>query len=274
MHLSRFALVAAVAACGAGHKGYKPPAQLPTAEAVVAQIATARAARTSFKVETTMDYMLGKQRVKGTVWVMGTAQRQLRFNAVKPTGDVLVDMACDGTAFTYVDYQNNCMLSGPCNKQSVASLLQVELEPEDFHALAQGTPPVIAEATGTVTWDADRGYERVQLSGAAGRQTLVIDARDGRFDVVEAELVDPSGAVKWSVKNKDFRVVKDASGATYRVPGVTQFKSPAKDADLIVNWKDDAREVNLPLEPGKFTVAIPAGIPRCNGALPQATPAP
>jgi hypothetical protein len=35
--------------------------------------------------------------------------------------------------------------------------LRVELEPDDFHDLAQGTPPVLDNATGTVMWDSSKG---------------------------------------------------------------------------------------------------------------------
>src|SRR4051812_33561638 len=96
---------------GGGGKGSFPqPAQM-TVQDVIAKLDKQRAARSSFRVETTMDYWLGKERAKGTVFVMGTAKRQVRFAAIKPDGNTLVDMACDGQSFTYVDFQNNCSLA-------------------------------------------------------------------------------------------------------------------------------------------------------------------
>jgi hypothetical protein len=241
---------------------------MPTAQDVVARLEKARAARSSFRVETTMDYWLGKTRAKGTVFVMGTSKRQVRFAAIKPDGNTLVDMACDGTNFTFVDFQNNCSIAGPCNKQSIATLLRVELEPDDFHDLAQGTPPVLDNATGTVTWDPNKGYERVSLQGADGKQSITIDARENRFDVVASELVDPSGKVVWSVENTDFQSVKDVNGVAHRVPGKTRFKSPTQQADLLVEWKADERAINLELPPAKFVVPIPQGLATCGGAQP------
>jgi len=256
--------VASSLACGCPHNAtYKPPSVMPTAQDVIARLEQARQARKSFRVETTMDYWLGKQRVKGTVYVMGTSARQVRFNAVKPDGNVLVDMACNGTDFTFVDFQNNCHLAGPCNKSSIASLLRVELEPDDFHDLAQGTPPVLDKATGTVTWDAGKGYERVKLEGPDGTQTIVIDARENRFDVVASELVGKDGKIVWSVENTDFRSIKDEAAVLHRVPGKTRFKSPRQEADLLVEWKDEERAINKPLETTKFTVPIPPGLPVC-----------
>lgn len=262
-----------LAACPGGGSKYPQPPSATTVEQITARLDATRKTRTSFKVQTLMDYWLGKDRAKGTVWVMGTTAKQVRFNALKPSGDVLVDMACDGNNFTFVDFQNNCQLAGPCNKSSIASLLRVELAPEDFHHMAQGIPPTIS-STGTVTWDAAKGYERVKLEGPEGVQNLVIDARDGNFDVLTAELIGRDGKVTWSLENTDFRTVADDKDKTvkHRVPGKTRFKSPQENADLLVEWMDDQRAINLPLEAGKFSVPIPAGLPSCGRSAP--TPAP
>jgi hypothetical protein len=256
--------VLVILACGCPHNGggYKPPAQLPSAKEVVDRLAKLREARSSFTAESVMDYWLGKDRVKGTVLVMGTVKRQVRFNALSPQGGgVLADMACNGTDFAYVDFQNNCQLAGPCTRQSIASLLRVELEPEDFFSLALGVVPVDPQATGTVAWDAKKGYERVKLESPAGTQTIVIDARDGRSDVVSSELVGKDGKVVWSVENADFEQVKDAATGEHRLPAKTRFKSPRQDADLLVEWKE--RTVNVTLDPAKFTVNVPPGLSAC-----------
>jgi len=256
-------LAAVLLAACPGKTSYKQPPSTITVNDVIAKLDAARKARTSFRVETSMDYWLGKDRAKGTVYVMGTARKQVRFNAIKPDGNVLVDMACDGANFTFVDFQNNCQLSGPCTKGSIASLLRVELEAEDFHHLAQGTPPTMTNATGTVTWDSSKGYERVKLEGPEGTQNLVIDARGSNFDVLSAELIGRDGKVLWSVENTDFRTIEDTAKAKHRVPGKTRFKSPREGADLLVEWKDEDRAINLPLETIKFSVPIPAGLLPC-----------
>jgi hypothetical protein len=273
MKLRWIVAAALLAGCpGGGGANYPAPSALPTAQDVIARLEQARAARRSFRAETVMDYWLGKDRVKGTVLVMGTAKRQVRFNAIKPTGDVLVDMACDGANFTYVDFQHNCALAGPCTRQSIAQLLRVELEPDAFPDLAQGTPPVLPGATGTVTWDAQHGYEKVALKAPGGTQTLTIDARDHRFDVLASELRDPAGKVVRSVEFRDFQTVRDAAGVPQRVPGKTRFKSPSESADLIVDWKSDQRAINLELPDAKFSVPIPEGLPQCGSSSAAARP--
>ncbi|HVK89137.1 MAG TPA: hypothetical protein VM513_33680 [Kofleriaceae bacterium] len=255
-----------------GGKGVNRPYPEPSAAQIVDRLAQERAARTAFAAESTMDYWLGKDRLKGTVLVMGRTGKKVRFNALSPAGgNVLADMACDGTNFKYADFQNNCQLTGPCDRNSIASLLRFEVEPEDFLAFATGTVPVIAGATGTVTWDSKNGHEKVALTGAGGSQSITIDARDGRNDVIASELRDPGGRVVWSIENTEFGVVKDEGGKEYRMPGKTRFKSPQEKADLIVDWGD--RTINPTIDDTKFTFDIPAGLPMCGGR-PSASAAP
>lgn len=270
-----WSVLAVCLVCGCPPKGgaYKPPPALASARDVIARLATQRAALSSFTAESVMDYWLGKDRVKGTVLVMGTARRQVRFNALSPQGGgVIADMACNGTDFAYVDFQNNCQLTGPCTRSSIAQLLRVELEPEDFFALALGVVPIDPQATGTVAWDAAKGQERVALESPAGKQAIVLDARDGRADVLSSQLVGPDGKVVWSVENTDFQVVKDAASGEHRLPGKTRFRSPRQEADLLVEWKE--RAVNVTIDPAKFRVNVPAGLMACGAQAQPGAPAP
>jgi hypothetical protein len=252
----------ALTGCPGTKGGIKRDYPEPTAEQIVQRLAKQREERKAFSAESTMDYWLGKDRVKGTVLVMGTTGKRLRFNALSPAGgDVIADMACDGTNFAYVDKQNNCQLTGPCDRSSIAALLRVELEPEDFIHLALGTVPVPPYDKGTVTWDPSSGHERVVLTGPQGTQTIVVDQRGGRFDVIASNLKDPSGKTMWSVENADFDTVKDATSGEHRLPNKTRFKSPQENADLLVDWGD--RTVNPTIDPSKFVVQVPPGLPRC-----------
>ena len=59
----------------------------------------------TFKAETLSDYWLGNNRIKGTVKIMGTPDRKVRFNGLSPAGgNVILDLMCDGTDFVLVDY--------------------------------------------------------------------------------------------------------------------------------------------------------------------------
>lgn len=255
------AMLAACAGCPNGGPGTKRPYPDPTAEAILAKITAQRDARRSFSGESKMDYWIGDQRVKGDVLVMGTAGKKVRFNALSPAGgDVLVDMACGGTNFAYVDKQNNCQLSGPCDRSSIATMLRVDIEPDEFLHLALGTPPIIAYTSATLApWDGS-GREKLVLTGPAGTQTLTVDLRNG-VDITDSELKDAAGKVVWSMTNKEYEMSPDANEGEHRLPTKTQFKSPREKADLVVEWGQ--RTINPTIDDAKFAVTVPDGLPRC-----------
>ena len=268
MRLASFVLALVLAGCP-GHPKYPEPQV--TVQDALARLAKQRAERTSFVADSTMDYWLGNQRAKGEVLVMGAVGAKVRFAALSPAGgSTMAEMACDGQSFVYVDYQNNCQLSGPCDGRSIAQFFHIELEPDDFVHLALGTPPVIANATGKLTWDAGNGHEVLELTGPDGTQQITIDVRDDRWDVVASQLKGADGKLRWSVENADFVAV-----AGQRVPGKTRFKSPANQEDLLVDWGSaDNRKVDTTLDPTKFQLQAPAGLPACGGSSAAAASQP
>lgn len=264
-------LLAAIALgvlAGCPHGGDVPTGPRESAADVVTKLGAARDARTGFVGESVMDYWLGKDRVKTSVLVMGQTGAKVRFNGLSPAGgEVLVDLACDGSGFKLLDKQHNCELLGPCDRQTIAELLHIELAPDDFLHLALGTPPMMTNPTGKVTWDGDKGLERVELTAAEGTQKLAIDTRDGHWDVVSSELVGPDGKTVWAVENADFHEVDDdATHGKQRVPGRSRFKSPREQADVLVEWKE--LKVNPTIDAAKFSLELPAGLPACHGTMP------
>jgi hypothetical protein len=250
-----------------GKGGSARPYPAPAVATVTEKLTAARAALTSFRGASTMDYWLNGQRVKGEVLVMGTIGKKVRFAALSPAGgSTIAEMACDGTNFVYVDIQNNCSLSGPCDARSIATFFNIELEPDDFVHLALGTPPTLENATGTVTWDASKGVERVQLKSNAGSQKLTVDARENRWDVLDSELLDTAGKTMWSVANTDFEKV--TGSGERRVPKKTRFKSPAQSQDLLVEWNE--LEVNVQLQQAQFQIQVPPGLATCGQQPPPA----
>ena len=160
-------VIAGAACCGP--KSVKPPSSELTVPQVVDNLAKEREAMTSFRGDSTMDYWLSGQRAKGEVLVMGKTGKKIRFAALSPAGgSTLAEMACDGTNFVYVDYQNNCSLSGPCDARSIATFFNIALEPDDFLHLALGTPPILDGAQGKSTWDGKSAW-KVNLTAPAGK---------------------------------------------------------------------------------------------------------
>lgn len=260
---SSLLVILVAAACGCPGGNTKRPYPEPTVEQLLARISDQRDAITSFKAQTVMDYWMNDQRVKGEVWVMGTTGSQVRINALSPAGgDVMADLACDGINYAYNDKNKNCQLTGPCSKDTIAALFRVALAPDDFVQLAGGATPVVPGATGTVRWDGKAGREVLELKGSDGRtQTIVLDARDGRADILTSEVKLADGTQEWRIDNTDFVTVKDAQAVQRRVPGKSRFRSPGEKADLLVDWKE--RELNLELTVDKFQLEVDQGAPRC-----------
>jgi hypothetical protein len=257
-------LLTAFAGCpcrGYGDRKYAAP----TAEEVMAHLAERRAALRSYKdTDSTMDYWIGKDRFRGTVMVMGTLGAKVRINAISPQNTVAVDLACDGVDFVLVDQLNDCVLVGPCTERSIGELLRVPLAPDDFLHLALGATPVLAGARGTLRWDADKGREILELTAPGGAsQTIILDGRDGQrtWDLLRSEVRGADGKVLWTADHTAYRLVKDVAGVTHRVPGKSNFKTPAEKSDLLVEW-GGAREINLELDEELFRLEAPP-VPTC-----------
>jgi hypothetical protein len=266
------ALAGGALGCGCGGASVKRSYPPPTVDDVLAHLEQARRQVTSLRATSLMDYWTGDKRVKGTVWLMGRWGRYLRFNALNPDGSVAADLACNGTDYVLLDYHGNCYLTGPCTGQAIASLLRLDLEPDDFLAMIAGLTPVLSEAVGTLAWNEEDGTEVLTLTSRDGHrvQRIALDGRGRRWDVLWSTLRDANGAVLWTVKNKEFREVAPAGGPRLRVPEKSRFEQPSQDADLVVQWK--THELNVELDASKFTITIPPGLATC-GRQKQGAPA-
>ncbi|HEY0191266.1 MAG TPA: hypothetical protein VGC42_09115 [Kofleriaceae bacterium] len=244
----------------------RPSGPEPTVADVVEHLTKARDALRSFKGEAVMEYWLGNDRFKGDVLAMGEVGARVRIAALSPAGgSTIAEMVCDGAQFTSINYQQNCVLTGPCNEQSIATFFGIELAPDDFLHLALGTPPVVDQPRGSVAWDAGQGLRKIELEGTGGKQTLRIDDRDQKWDVIETERTGAGGVPLWTVKNGSFQDATDATGAKHRVPGKSHFTTPNhQKADLTVEWSK--QQVNIPLDPAAFKLAVPPGLLACGPA--------
>ena len=242
---------------------YPKPANLPDAPGVVERIEAHQQKARTFKHKSRMDYRVGDERVKTTVLVMGQRGARLRFNALDPTGVVAADLACDGIAYQFIDFQKNCQRSGPCTGDAIARLLRVNLEPDDFLDLAVGTTPLISKTGSPVRWDEKTGHAIVDLvtPDKQRTQTIILDGREGHYDVLRSTVRDAAGNIDWRIENKDFRTIKTADGGTLRVPERTRFEQPAAKGDLRVRW--EKQEINVELPAGAWELQPPAGLPTC-----------
>jgi hypothetical protein len=270
-------LLLALAGLAIGCSGnIKPPYDPPAADVFVQHLRkVGDSAKTYVAVNNTMDYWLGKERIKTTMHVMGEKGAKVRFNGINPqTETTAADLACDGTNFSFQDFQHSCQLSGVCDRQAIAQLLRVSLEPDDFLLLAVGSTPVIPDPVGKVKWNGKNGTWEVDLvsSSSGEKQHLVLDGNDGdggKWEVLESTVRDASGKVEWTLSNRNMKTVKAEDGVAFRLPGKSKFVQPQQKADLVVDWSE--RKINLPPQPAdKYQVQQVQGFDVCGQKKPPA----
>jgi hypothetical protein len=263
------AVALALAACGAST--HPPPwgASPPSAHDEIAALIAARARIASVRADATLDYLDGARRLRAPALVMGARGGKLRLNVMSPaTGDVVLDLACDGAHFAMIDFQRNCARTGPCDATALQPIVHVPIAPDDVLDLATATPSLVAELGDTqssVAWDAQTGREHVATWGVPHEDEqmsladdLELDRDGGHRDIVA--LVRTNARMPLSRTDfKRFTEVVDPTGARFRVPRSSRFE--AGDRDLIVEWTSIA--VNPSIPTSMFSLQPPAGLPVC-----------
>lgn len=240
----------------------------PTAQALLARLEQQRWAVSSLRSEARVDYRgAGSERVKVSMEFLVRAPDQLRIAAESPLLGAVATLASDGQAFELLDLRGNRFLTGEASACNLGRLLRVELAPADLVALLSGGVPALPAVTSAeVSWDkSGGGREVLQLRAADGqRQTVRFDARDRRWDVVQAERRGADGQVMWRIEHADFA---DAGGGL-RLPGRSEVAQPTRGADARVRFR--AREPGAEVPPGVFRLQAPSAMPvervRCGPA--------
>ena len=128
----------------------------PTAEDIVARLAKKRAELTSFTADSTMDYWLGSQRVKGEVLVMGTPGAKVRFAALSPAGgaharrDGVRRLGLRATSTT----RTTARSPGRATRRRSRSSSTSSSRPTTSSTSRSARRRCSSSATGTLSWDA------------------------------------------------------------------------------------------------------------------------
>jgi hypothetical protein len=255
--------VAVILLGGCPAKRIPRPYPDPGADAVIAHLTSLRTRVHTLRAETLSDARIGKERANVTVNILAAWGGKLRYQAMNP-GEVSMaaDLASDGSDFCFIDANNNCGECGPATAENVGRLIQVVMPPDDVVAMMLGGAPVMAGGTASLSWDESAGHEILTLTRPDGwRETIVLDGRERRWDVLDAELEDPEGKQVWRIRHKGFHVVDGRDGAKLRLPGRSYFEQPGND--VLIRWK--SQELDVELGDDKFRIDLPDGIPACGG---------
>jgi len=203
----------------------------------------------SLKAETRSDFRLGKERVNLTVHMLAAWGGKLRFQAMSPQGSTAADLASDGKTYCFMDVNANCAECGPAMPENVARLIRIPLEPDQVVAVLMGSAPIL-DGEPALAWKDDSGGREVLTVQKDGwTERIELDGTAKRWDVLEAELKDPSGKVAWTLRHKDFHDV-----GAMRLPGASLFEQRGDTVRIL--WKEQT--VGEAIPDAKFHFTPPA----------------
>ncbi len=232
----------------------------PSAEALIGHIGALRQHASTLNAETKTDVRLGDQRANVTVYMLAAPGGKLRFQALDPNNATAADLASDGKTYCMLDVHANCGECGPATPENVARLVRIPLEPDEIVTVLLGGAPVLdGDATNiSDEWDPNGGHEVLTIRAGDRVERIVLDGKEGRWDVLEASLA-AGGKTLWSLHHKDFHDATAADGHEIRLPGASLFEQGGDTVRIL--WRD--QKVGMPLDDEKFRLEIPAGLPSC-----------
>lgn len=260
MRARSFALALLLAAAACGGRAHTRTYPEPGSTALLAHLRGTTARIGSLRAETKSDARVGDERANVTVLILAASGGKLRFLALNPNDSTASDLASDGQTYCLLDAHANCGECGPATPERVGRLLRIVLAPDEIVAVLFGGTPLLVDAAAQSTWDAKNGQEILTLARDGMRQTVILDGKDRRWDVLESKLVDAQGKLIWKIRHKDFGPRVTATGGTVRLPAKSMFED-GRDS-VLIRWKD--QEPGVAIDDARFRLELPAGLPACS----------
>lgn len=249
--LFTLALTAGVAGCCTQRRTYAAPTVARLKGVLERPAKPVQTLRAKAKV----DQWTKKGRIKVRVFMLATAEGQLRFEAVTPFDTALVTLTSDGTSFASIDHKQNVFYSGPAKACNIARVFGLALEPKAVARALTGGAPLIPHTKSRVTWDKCEGAEVVTLSGQGGlTQRIWMRRRKGQWQVLRSTVRNEKNKVVVELRFERHRRIKGRW-----IPRVIRFKQPQRKADLIIRY--DKLEVDVQIPKEAYRLKAPAGLP-------------
>jgi hypothetical protein len=230
----------------------------PSATQVIAHLEGLRERAATLNAETRTDVRLGNERVNVKVLMLAAWGGKLRFQAQHPNQTMAADLASDGQRYCFLDVDGRCAECGPATADTVARLVRIRLEPDEVVSILLGSAPLLQGGEDAVSWDPDGGREVLTQRRGDEVRRIVLDGRDRRWDVLEAE-ARVGGQLRWRIRHKDFAEVAAADGKSVRLPKASLFEQA--DDTVRITWLD--QRAGQPLGDASFQLTPPSGLPAC-----------
>ncbi len=231
------------------------PYPAPTADALAGLLAARASTVRALNARARATSWLGGERVRATVLMLVERDGHLRFQAEVSLQGTVATLATDGRTFALLDARKNELSRGPACPANVASIVRIPLGPADVAAIILGDVrrPPEASVAPTVTWDAARGADVLELVAPAETLRVFFARHGAAVDIVGAEAL-AAGKRLWRTSNEDFEV----SGAT-RLPTTIRFAEGQGSYDDGVEIKLKDLRLDEPAPEGAFVLTAPPG---------------
>jgi hypothetical protein len=250
----------ALLATGCAHA---PPAArpypAPTAQAIMAALATRQHALVAMNARARATSWLGGERVRATVNMLVERDGHLRFEAEVTLQGTVATLVTDGSSFALLDARRNELRRGSACPANVAALIRIPLAPAEVAAVLLGDarlPEAAAGTEPTVSWDSGRGADVLTVHDRdGGSLQLFFRGVDAGRDLIAVVRTGVDGARLWRTSYESFETF-----AGRRLPGRILFaeRNSSFDDGVEIQFKD--RSVAETPPAAAFTLAAPPGV--------------
>lgn len=216
-------------------------------DAVVARRAKIRSVNGEAKVS--VDSPQGGGKV--TELVAAEAPARLRLDSVSTFGP-LASLTSDGTTFRLADVEHKRFYEGPATAENVSRLLPVRVPAEELVSLLLGVPPLLPAAQPLrLEVDPVRAVYVLTVTHGSDLETLLLDPLTLRTVGVVVDDRPSLGG---------YRAGFEGFGGELDLPKVVKVSTLDGSSKVELKWRE--REVNAPVDPATFTLAVPDGFER------------
>jgi len=237
-----------LAGCPQGAHVSAPADALTDAGSVLALVADQSARKQRLVVEARISYYGDEGARKAKAIILARRPAALHVSALSPTDDMVAVLASDGERFTSFQRGSEVCYAGRSCPENVGRFSLFPMEGSQLVDVLVGGVPFIAAIESRVSWDAQVGAYRVDLTGAE-QLTQRIWVAHGTGDVRRSEVLR-ADKVQLSLTFDDFKLVGGE-----RLPHKIDMKMPERHVDLRVTYRDV--ELNTVIDDDAFVIPCP-----------------